>query len=96
MALAAHNRGFRVVLWVSLPCTSESNWQHVKQAVSAADRDRLGSERQESIGMVVQLATAVRLVAEAGVELDLAFEWPRGAAGWKEPAVASMLREIGM
>eukprot|EP00972_Heterocapsa_arctica_P112332 16431166-Heterocapsa_arctica.AAC.1 len=47
----AYVRGFQIFLWVSLPCTSWSSWQHVNAAISADVRARLDGDRRESIDM---------------------------------------------
>eukprot|EP00972_Heterocapsa_arctica_P017242 2548280-Heterocapsa_arctica.AAC.1 len=46
--------------------------------------------------MVDQVMNASRRLREAGVKFELAFEWPRGADGWREPTVVNMLNVTGM
>eukprot|EP00972_Heterocapsa_arctica_P093050 13725010-Heterocapsa_arctica.AAC.1 len=46
--------------------------------------------------MVGQIVNASRPLHETGVKFELAFEWPRGADGWKEPAVVDMFNVTGM
>eukprot|EP00972_Heterocapsa_arctica_P075060 11076513-Heterocapsa_arctica.AAC.1 len=46
--------------------------------------------------MVKQIASTSRQLREAGVKFELAFEWQRGADGWKEKTVVDMLNETGM
>eukprot|EP00972_Heterocapsa_arctica_P047964 7075609-Heterocapsa_arctica.AAC.1 len=34
----AYARGFRIYLWIALPCTPWSSWQHINAAVNNAIR----------------------------------------------------------
>eukprot|EP00972_Heterocapsa_arctica_P019751 2912100-Heterocapsa_arctica.AAC.1 len=63
----AYVRGFQIFLWVSLPCTPWSSWQHVNAAISADVRARLDGDRRESLDIVRQVASASRLLREGGV-----------------------------
>ena len=45
--------------------------------------------------MVQELARAVRLLQEANVEVEIAYEWPRMASGWKKPEIQKALAEMG-
>eukprot|EP00972_Heterocapsa_arctica_P024666 3638299-Heterocapsa_arctica.AAC.1 len=46
--------------------------------------------------MVDQVTSAARRLRKAGVKFEMAFEWPRGEDGWKEPAVVNMLNVTGV
>ena len=91
-ALRAHRLGFQICIWASLPCTAWSAWQHVNLAMNDAVRDRVGAERMESLRLVRQLVSAVRILREKGVKLEIAFEWPRGALGWDIKIVKKALK----
>ena len=91
-ALRAHRLGFQICIWASLPCTAWSAWQHVNLAMGDAVRDRIGAERMESLRLVHQLVSAVKILKENGVKLEIAFEWPRGALGWDIEVIKKVLK----
>lgn len=94
-AVAASRMGFRIMVWASLPCTPWTAWQRVNVTLSDQNAERVARAQAESLGMVRQLARAVRKMKEAGVDVEIAFEWPRGASGWKHPVVRRALTEMG-
>lgn len=96
MMVEARHRGFNVMMWIALPCTSWSSWQHVNRAIGGETKEMIEVGRRESIVMVEQVARAARMMRDAGIEFDMAFEWPRGAAGWSDKKGADMLRDTGM
>ena len=55
---------------------------------------QIQKERCESLGMIWQLARAVRQLRKMGVMVEVAFEWPRTASGWKHPDVKKMLDDM--
>ena len=93
--IEAARRGFKIIIWASLPCRPWSTWQQVNVAISEAVRANIEADREESRRMVQQLARAVRLLQEADVEVEVAYEWPRMASGWKEPKIQKALNEMG-
>ena len=84
MMIEARHRGFNVMVWIALPCTSWSSWQHVNPAIGGETKEMIEVGRRESIVMVEQIARAARMMRDAGIEFDMAIEWPRGAAGWSD------------
>ena len=93
--IEAARRGFEIIIWASLPCRPWSAWQQVNVAISETVRTKIEADREESRRMVHQLARAVRLLHEADVEVEIAYERPRMASGWKEPEIQKALTEMG-
>ena len=93
--IEAARQGFRIIIWASLPCRPWSTWQQVNVAISETVRANIEADREESRRMVYQLARAVRLLHEADVEVEIAYEWPRTASGRKEPEIQKALMEMG-
>ena len=96
MMIEAQHRGFNVMVWIALPCTSWSGWQHANRAIGGEMKEMIEVGRRESIVMVEQVARAARMMRDASIEFEMAFEWPRGAAGWNDKKAADMLRDTGM
>ena len=75
--IEAARRGLKIIIWALLPCRPWSAWQQVNVAISETVRTNIGADREESRRMVQQLARAVRLLQEANVEAEVAYEWRR-------------------
>ncbi|CAE8639057.1 unnamed protein product, partial [Polarella glacialis] len=82
--IKAWRKGYAVVLWCTLPCTPWCAWQ----------RGRIQQDRSESLEMVHQLRRAINAAMEAGVPLEIGFEWPRDGDGWRERRVETLLTEM--
>ena len=90
----AARMGFRPMIWASLPCTPWSQWQQVNTTLSTATMERIQKERYESLCMVWQLARAVQQLRKMDVVVELAFEWPRTASGWRHPDIKKLLDDM--
>eukprot|EP00972_Heterocapsa_arctica_P074430 10983239-Heterocapsa_arctica.AAC.1 len=42
----------------------------------------------------MQVLNSVIVKLQAMTDVELAFEWPRGATGWKEPAMDAIIRSM--
>ena len=93
---AAHRRGFNIMVWAALPCMAWGRWQVINMNRGADTRERIEKEREESIRTVKEFQWAMRTLKSVGVPVEIAFEWPRGAAGWIHPAVQEMRRTCGL
>ena len=83
-------RGFRILMWIALPCRGWSSWQRINLSLGEETRQKVQAERAESLRMLEKLA--VLLDDIRGLGCEVAFEWPRGAAGWQLETVRRLSR----
>ena len=68
----------------------------IKVTRGADTRERIEKEKEESIRMVTEFQWAMETLKSVGVPVEIAFGWPRGAAGWTHPAAQEMRRTCGL
>ena len=83
------------VLWISIPCTEWTAWQHVCEAkYGPAYRKALAIRRRWARRRLRKaLAVAAHTIKCGG---KVGFEWPRGASGWQLPELVQFIREHNM
>ena len=81
------DEGFRLFIWIALPCSPWSSWQHINLTVMSAEaKQQLTAQRQKSEHMVSLLLQVLDSLPREYV--SAAFEWPRGAQPWSKPFAA--------
>jgi hypothetical protein len=82
-------------LWGSIPCKSWSSLQNLNLHMYGAPfAARLAVQQRESLRMLKNFIALAKLIRENGGHV--CFEWPAGAAGWKEKLVQKMIQELEM
>ena len=79
------NVGHSAFVWISLPCTPWTSWQRINAASNPEFMAR-NEEAKDTSRLILQLVINFlhRSFCYYAGRFEAAFEWPRGAAGWKE------------
>eukprot|EP00972_Heterocapsa_arctica_P024787 3656196-Heterocapsa_arctica.AAC.1 len=85
--------GYTIFLWASLLCTPWTTWQLLNEKRSEDARLRIAKDRLYSIGMIKVLSSLVARL-QTMMDVELAFEWPRSATGWKEQAMKKLIQAM--
>eukprot|EP00972_Heterocapsa_arctica_P071280 10528215-Heterocapsa_arctica.AAC.1 len=63
-------------------------------ALSKNTKHNMMRARQASLRLVEMLRDALEQRRRAGINVALAFEWPRGVDGWTEPLVKEVMEHM--
>ena len=93
IARERERQGFKFLVWAALPCTAWCKWQ-VNEIRNPKNTAALENARAETIRMVNIFGKFIRQLSRENSKAEFAFEWPRGAAGWREDAVQRLGRYL--
>ena len=84
-----YQEGFKVVLWISIPCHPWCSWQRVNLKIIEDYEKTLAEKRKESLELVKSVK---KMVQESKSEAY--FEWPAKNDGWKQEEVKDLLKSF--
>lgn len=81
-------------LWIALPCTFWSTWQHVNMVTSEESKKKILLGRRTSLRMIRVVKFIVDEIERMCLPVHICFEWPKNSIGWNLPEIHGLVKKI--